>query len=93
MSEHLREATARLDTNAKVNRDNYISQTKGTRLPVSGENEDKLDKLTGLIKPGRIVEPGDVMATIIRKNVDDLGVTSMTQVSQGDLVELESYAI
>ena len=90
MSEHLREATARLDTNAKVNRDNYISQTKGTRLPVSGENEDKLDKLTGLIKPGRIVEPGDVMATIIRKNVDDLGVTSMTQVSQGDLVELRS---
>ena len=93
MSEHLREATARLDTNAKVNRDNYISQTKGTRLPISGKNEDKLDKLTGLIKPGRIVEPGDVMATIIRKNVDDLGVTSMTQVSQGDLVELESYTL
>ena len=71
MSEHLREATARLDTNAKVNRDNYISQTKGTRLPVSGENEDKLDKLTGLIKPGRIVEPGDVMATIVKKNDDN----------------------
>ena len=89
----MREATARLDTNAKVNRDTYISQTRGTRFQISGKNEDKLDKLTGLIKPGEIVEPGDVMATIIRKNVDDLGVTSMTQVSQGDLVELESYTL
>ena len=92
-SEHLREETAHLNTNAKVNRDRYISQTRGTRSQISGKNENKLDKLTGLIKPGEIVEPGDVMATIIRKNVDDLGVTSMTQVSQGDLVELESYTL
>ena len=70
-SEHLREETAHLNTNAKINRDKYISQTRGTRFQISGKNEDKLDKLTGLIKPGEIVEPGDVMATIIRKNVDD----------------------
>jgi len=70
-SEHLREATAHLDPNSKVNRDIYISQTRGTRFQISGKNEDKLDKLTGLIKPGVIVEPGDVMATIVRKNVDD----------------------
>ncbi|MCH8300538.1 MAG: hypothetical protein IIC39_08370 [Candidatus Marinimicrobia bacterium] len=92
-SEHLREAIAHLDPNSKVNRDIYISQTRGTRFQISADNEDKLDKLTGLIKPGEIVEPGDVMATIVRKNVDDLGVTSMTQVSQGDLVELRSEII
>ena len=89
-SEHLREATALLDPNSKVNRDTYIAQTRGTRFQISADNEEKLDKVTGLIKPGVIVEPGDVMATIVRKNVDDLGVTSMTQVSQGDLVELRT---
>ena len=89
-SEHLREAIGHLDTNSKVNRDTYIAQTRGTRFQISADNEEKLDKVTGLIKPGVIVEPGDVMATIVRKNVDDLGVTSMTQVSQGDLVELRT---
>ena len=59
-SEHLRESTAHLDTNSKVNRDTYISQTRGTRFQISGKNEDKLDKLTGFIKPG------DVWAIIIK---------------------------
>ena len=72
MSEHLREEISHLEPNSKVYRNRYISQTRGTRFQISGENEDKLDKSTGLIKPGVIVEPGDVMATIIRKDVDDL---------------------
>ncbi len=49
----------------------YISQTRGTRFQVSKENEDKIEKSTGLIKPGMKVEPGEVMAMIVRKNVDD----------------------
>lgn len=67
----MRESTGHLDTNSKVNRNTSISQTRGTRFQISADNEDKLDKSTGLIKPGVIVEPGDVMATIVKKNVDD----------------------
>jgi len=53
-SEHLRESIAHLDPNSKVNRDTYVAQTRGTRFQISGENEDKLDKLTGLIKPSEV---------------------------------------
>ena len=56
-SEHLREAIAHLDPNSKVNRDIYISQTRGTRFQISPDNEDKFDRLSGLIKPGTIVQP------------------------------------
>ena len=54
-SEHLRESVGHLDTNSKVNRDTYIAQTRGTRFQISGKNEDKLDKLTGLIKPSEVL--------------------------------------
>ena len=93
MSEHLREEISHLEPNSKVYRNRYISQTRGTRFQISGENEDKLDKSPGLIKPETIYEPGDVKATIVRKNVGDPGANHMTQVSQGDLVELESYTL
>ena len=66
-SEHLRESTSRINKNAIVSMDRFASYAGSGRFKMTRENERKIDPLTGLIKKGVIVEPGETMATILKK--------------------------
>ena len=70
-SEHLREQSSRINKNAVVSIDRFASYAGSGRFKMTRENERKIDPMTGLIKKGVIVEPGETMAAILRKRSDD----------------------
>ena len=86
-SEHLKESRANLNKNSVVSMDRFASYAGSGRFKMTRENEKKIDPMTGLIKKGVIVEPGETMAAILRKRSDDpelklLGVLTKSSVSR-----------
>ena len=85
--EHFRESVARLNKNSVVSMDRYVAYSGSGRYKMTKENEQKLDPSTGIIRKGMIVEPGETMATILRKRSDDpelklLGVLTKSSVGR-----------
>ena len=86
-SEHLRESKAPVNKNTIISMDRFATYAGSGRFKMTRENEEKIDKMTGLIRKGVTVQPGETMAAILRKRSDDpelklLGVLTKSSVGR-----------
>ena len=91
--EHLWERFSQRIKQSLLVMDRYVAYSGSGRYKMTKENERKLDPSTGIIRKGMTVEPGETMATILRKRSDDPELKLLGVLTKSSVGRYQAYPI